>query len=169
LGVNLAAMAWGFSEATFFFIVPDVFLTWLALDRSRAAWLGCLWAALGALAGGTLMYAWGFLALDSAVRFLEHVPAISRTTCDFVSRQVRTRGVAALFLGPITGTPYKIYAVQAGAVHIDLPIFLLVSMPARLIRFMLITGLAVVICHVFRGMTLVTRKSVHVIVWTAFY
>jgi len=167
--VNLAALSWGFAEASFFFIVPDVFLSWIALDRSRAAWIACLWALLGALAGGTLMYAWGSSASDSAVCFLDHIPAINREMCHTVLLQVRTRGLSALFFGPITGTPYKIYAVQAGAAHIGLPLFLLVSVPARLVRFALLTGLAIFTCYVFPGMNLAVRKSVHALAWTAFY
>lgn len=39
----------------------------------------------------------------------------------------------------VCGTPYKIYAVQAGGLGIGLWGFMLVSIPARLIRFILVT------------------------------
>ena len=60
------------------------------------------------------MYAWGVHNVDSALAALECVPAVSRQMCDAVGEQFQGRGVGALFWGPITGTPYKIYAVQAG-------------------------------------------------------
>jgi len=45
--MNLVALSWGFAEATFFFIVPDVFLSRIALDRIRTAWAASVWATLG--------------------------------------------------------------------------------------------------------------------------
>jgi membrane protein YqaA with SNARE-associated domain len=169
MGLNVAALLWGFAEATFFFIVPDVLLSWVAVDKPRAALSACLWATLGALIGGTLMFAWGATALNRASAALDSVPAISQEMCDSVAEQIRTRGAAALFLGPLTGTPYKIYAVQAGGDQIGLLPFLLISVPARLGRFALITGVTVLICRAFPRMTLFIRRSIHAVVWTIFY
>ena len=50
---NALAAIWGAAEATLFFIVPDVFLSWLALSDRRQALIACLYALLGALVGGT--------------------------------------------------------------------------------------------------------------------
>ena len=129
LGMNLAALVWGFAEATLFFVVPDVLLSWIALHQPRRAWIACGWAVAGALVGGTVMYAWGAVDVDSALAALEHVPAINRTMCDAVGEQFHQQGISAIFLGPISGTPYKIYAVQAGAGRISLALFLLVCRP----------------------------------------
>src|SRR5437868_1692315 len=54
-----AALAWGYAEATLFFLVPDVLLSWVALRDPRAAGVACFWALAGALLGGATMYAWG--------------------------------------------------------------------------------------------------------------
>ena len=51
LGVNLGAAVWGFAEATLFFIVPDVLLSWIALHAPRKALVACLWAVVGAPSG----------------------------------------------------------------------------------------------------------------------
>jgi len=51
-----AAAAWGLAEATLFFIVPDVLLSWLAAFRPRVAWPAVLTCLVGALAGGVIMY-----------------------------------------------------------------------------------------------------------------
>ena len=66
MGLKWTAMAWGFAEATFFFIIPDVFLTYIALKNWRQATRACFWALGGALIGGAVMYAWGALDMDSA-------------------------------------------------------------------------------------------------------
>ncbi len=52
------------------------------------------------------------------------------------------QGVVALLFGPSNGTPYKVYAAQAAQSSIGLGLFLLISIPARLIHFLLITVLA---------------------------
>ncbi len=115
------------------------------------------------------MYAWGAIDLHTAAATLDYVPAISREMCDIVAGQIRTQGGAALFAGPLTGTPYKIYAVQAGGAQLGLLPFLLISVPARLLRFALITGLTVLVCSLFPGMPLFVRRSIHAVVWTIFY
>lgn len=168
VGVNLSALAWGFAEATLFFLVPDVLLTWIALRHARAAWRACLWTLAGALVGGAVMYLWGATAPVWARAALEHVPAVSAAMCDDVAEQLRTQGTLALFVGPITGTPYKIYAVQAGAARTGLGTFLLVSVPARLLRFVIVTGLVVLICR-WLPRTLAVRQGMHLVVWVAFY
>src|SRR5262245_25681988 len=132
MGTNLAALVWGFGEATLFFLIPDVLLSWVALRDGRPAWVACGWATAGALAGGALMYGWGGVDRDSAVAALDYVPAINRDMIDSVEEQINNHGIGALFFGPLTGTPYKIYAVQAGAGHLGLASFLLVSAPVRL-------------------------------------
>jgi len=52
MGVGLAAFLWGLAEATCFFIVPDVLLSFIALRRLRTALLCCGLALAGALLAG---------------------------------------------------------------------------------------------------------------------
>ena len=59
------AAAWGLAEATLFFIVPDVLLTWLAGFRPRLVWRAVAACLGGALLGGLLMY---LAAADSPER-----------------------------------------------------------------------------------------------------
>jgi membrane protein YqaA with SNARE-associated domain len=166
---QLASFVWGFAEATLFFIVPDVLLTWIALDRPGAALRACVGALAGALVGGFVMYTWGAADSESALVTLAYLPAVSAAMCDTVGEQLRQHGFAALFVGSFTGVPYKIYAVQAGAAHMDLALFLLVSIPARLIRFALVTGMTILVCRVFPKVSLFSRRVLHVVLWTAFY
>jgi membrane protein YqaA with SNARE-associated domain len=165
----LASLVWGFAEASFFFIVPDVLLSWIALHQPRKAFGACVWATVGALAGGAVMYAWGATDQETALLALERVPAVNRKMCDTVEEQIRSQGIAAVFLGPITGTPYKVYAVQAGAKHVSLVLFLLVSLPARLVRFALVTAMTVVIVRSFPASSLFVRRTTHLVLWSIFY
>lgn len=164
------AALWGFSEATLFFVVPDVLLSFVALRDVRLATRACLWALLGALVGGTVMYSWGSIDADSAERVLLRIPAIDDTMIGEVRQQIGQHGVVALFAGPLGGRPYKIYAVTAGATGISFVVFILVSIPARLIRFLAVTWTTALLAN-----TVAARlKNGHKIVlwlacWLSFY
>lgn len=133
--------AWGFAEATLFFVVPDVALCAHATKSGRRALVGCAWATLGAVLGGTLMWFWGAHDLAGASGAAGALPSISDGMIERVGDAVGRDGLASLFVGPLTGTPYKLYALHAGDQGVSLLPFVLVSVPARALRFLAVTGL----------------------------
>lgn len=168
----VASAVWGFAEATLFFFVPDVLLTWFALDRPRrTAYAACAWAVAGALAGGAVMYAWGARDLPAASRALDAVPAVSAMDVLEVREELESGGLPTLFLGPLTAKPYKIYAVQAGAAGVSLAAFLLISIPARGVRFVLLTALTrwIVTRTPATGWSVGVQRAVHATAWAGFY
>ena len=140
--LHVAAGLWGLAEATLFFIVPDVLLSALALHHPRRALIACAWATAGALLGGAAMYYWGAAAGARAWAVLDGVPAIDAAMQARVWQSLAQEGLSALFLGPLSGTPYKLYAVAAGQQALDPVAFLGVSVPARATRFVLVCLLA---------------------------
>jgi membrane protein YqaA with SNARE-associated domain len=132
----IIAFAWGFAEATAFFIVPDVYLGFVALFNWRRGLLAALMALAGAMLGGSIMYMIGMNHPDGINRFLTYVPLIDSTLVNDVANQTRTSGLIAVLTGPFRGTPYKIYAAQAGEQSLPLLPFLLMTIPARLQRFL---------------------------------
>ncbi|QQK76115.1 hypothetical protein HUG15_11460 [Salicibibacter cibarius] len=129
---------WGLAEATLFFIVPDVLITYGALsNRIRMVVRLCLWALGGALIGGCLMYIMGVWFADHTRQLLVMVPAIDDALIEDVRTQLRETGWQAIILGPTQGIPYKIYASYAAEADISLLLFLLISVPARVVRFLL--------------------------------
>jgi membrane protein YqaA with SNARE-associated domain len=170
LATHVPAAAWGFAEATLFFIIPDVLLSWIALDRMRPAAVACLWATAGALLGGIVMYSWGATDLGSAERAMASVPDFRHGMPQDVKGQIERFGAVALFSGPITGRPYKLYAVYAGAAGINLLVFLLISVPARLMRMLLTMCVSGIMAQtVFKSFSLAQRRMLHVGVWLVFY
>ena len=139
----LTAFFWGLAEATLFFVVPDVYLGFVALFHPRSALKATLIAASGALIGGGLMYTLGRLNGPGMVDLLLRIPLIDQEMVDLVANQLGSHGLAALVSGPFQGVPYKIYAVQAGAQDLGIIAFLLVSVLARLERFLPVTFLAI--------------------------
>lgn len=78
MGVMAAAAAWGFAEATLFFIVPDVLLSIIIVRRGRrVAWIATVWAIAGAVVGGALMYCWSAQNASGVIALLDRLPAIS--------------------------------------------------------------------------------------------
>ena len=139
MGLIWLAGIWGLAEASFFFLVPDVLLSAMAVTSLRRALWGVAAALAGALIGGVCCYYWGVLDPIAACHFVESVPAISQQMMAKVSAELQNQGAGAVLFGPLSGTPYKTYAVQAAGTGLSVVAFLLISVPARLLRFVLVT------------------------------
>src|SRR5690349_19038299 len=133
----IAAFAWGLGEATLFFIVPDLLLTWIATRSLRSAMQATLAALAGALIGGAMVVAFAYTSPDTARALLLHIPGINAHLLERVGGQVDELNWLAVLFGPLKGIPYKIYAVEWGRRGGALLPFLLISIPARWIRFAL--------------------------------
>jgi len=117
-------------------------LTASALGSFRKTLRHCLWALGGALVAGALLHAHARRDPTAARNLVLKVPFVRSAMIDTVDAAYARRGAAAVLTGPLRGIPYKIYAVRAPARGIDLGAFLLASVPARLIRFVLMAALA---------------------------
>lgn len=169
--LTFTAVLWGFAEATLFFVVPDVLLTFIAVQDRRRALLACGGAVAGALAGGVLMYLWGSIDPRGALTVLDAVPAIGPAMIEEVRASLERAGATAIFLGPLTGTPYKIYAVMTGSMGTSLPLFLLVSLPARSLRFVALTLVTAWASrqHPFRRWSVTRKRLLLSVLWLVFY
>jgi membrane protein YqaA with SNARE-associated domain len=164
------ATLWGFAEATVFFIVPDVLLTWIALQDYKRALIACVWALAGALLGGSILWFIGSHDPDPTRALFSSLPAIDNNMIANVRWQIDNNGPLALFVGPFIGTPYKIYAVEAGGLGIGLGLFLLISIPARMMRFAFAVVLAGAISHLLRKrFKMSVIRGAHVVAWVVFY
>jgi len=166
------AFAWGLAEATVFFIVPDVLLTLYGCRKLKPAINATVAALIGALAGGVLAYSFGYRDPDAARAFLAHIPAISPALISRVADQITDNGLAAVLLGPLKGIPYKLYAVEWGARREGLISLMLISVPARYVRFFLATLAARLIARFLTPLTEHrARKELAIlaVLWIAFY
>lgn len=169
-GPEILAALWSFAESTLFFIVPDVLLTWLAIRLPRRGLRACYWALGGALAGAVTMLAWARAAPESAEAALLLVPGISPPLLELVRGQLVADGLPALLGGPVQGVPFKVYVVEAAVLDLSAWTVLAVSVPARLLRFLLVTLLAIGLLRgPFRRLSTRTVRVLHVVLWTAFY
>jgi membrane protein YqaA with SNARE-associated domain len=171
MGLMATAALWGFAEATLFFIVPDVLLSFIAVRRRRrAAWIATTWTIAGAIAGGALMYCWSAQNAGGAIALLDRLPAISPQMIARVGGDLQQSGPAAMVVGAFSGVPYKVYAVMAPAVPIGLAPFLLASIPIRALRFVAVVLIVDRLNRLLAvRLSLRGRTTLLAAVWLVFY
>ena len=86
-----------------------------------------------------------------------------------VQSELNELGLPAIFLGPLRGTPYKIYALEASCLAYPFHLFLLISIPARLVRFLLVTLLVGGLRKALGRLSLRGARLIHLSCWTVFY
>lgn len=133
VGVLLAT---SFTESIFFPIPPDPLLIGIAiLNQGSALWLAALvtlFSVGGALVGHWLGKKFGNPLLH---RF------VSDKKIAVVEGMFQKYGTWAVLLAAFTPIPYKVFAITAGALHLDRKPFIIASLVGRGARFMIIGGL----------------------------
>ncbi len=136
------AFIWGFAEATLFFVVADVLLSFLVVWRGwKVALMAALAAALGAVPGGVLMLAWSAHDPVGLLSFLEHLPSIDAAMIETAGRALAGDWFSAILAGAFTGVPYKVFAAQVWPAGISTLAFLLATIPLRLARYLTLVAL----------------------------
>ena len=171
LRTRVISVVWSFSEATFFFFVPDIWLTRIAVQDFREATLNAAIALAGALLGGVVMYVLSGLYFAEIERLLMHVPAISAAMVADTGTEMRgDHPLLSIVLAGFSGVPYKIYAAWAGQLGLSVPLFLLASALARTARFVAVILAACLLKSILRrhlGPTALLWA--HAILWAVFY
>lgn len=166
---DVISVSWGFAEATLFFFVPDIWITLMALSGFRKGLRSCLLALAGALVGGCLTYLLGISYEKEILTIFDYLPSISVETMNWVSQEMKEQGVWAVFVGPGSGTPYKIYAATAASANMSLAAFLAVSVPARLLRFLGACLAARCLALVLKKVELKRQIRVMMVFWVVIY
>lgn len=164
------AALWGLAEATVFFIVPDVLLSFIAQISLKRALLAALAAVAGALAGGALLHAFASADPQAAQALLLRVPGISPELVGRVAGLIGQGLLSGMIAGSLSGAPYKIFAVEAATTGVPLWALLVASLPARLLRFAL-AALAswLVFARLLGHLALRTRRWMLAGAWLVFY
>lgn len=133
VGVLLAT---SFTESIFFPIPPDPLLIGIAiLNQGSALWLAALVTLFSV--GGALVGHWLGKKFGSPIlhRF------VSDKKVATVERMFHKYGTWAVLLAAFTPIPYKVFAITAGALHLERKPFIIASLVGRGARFMIIGGL----------------------------
>lgn len=138
---HAVAFGWGLSEATWFFVVPDAWSSWVALDRPGRGMAAAGSALAGALTGGAIVWAASRrLPAARSEELLCRVPGIDPGMIARAQADLERTGARALVLGPAFGVPYKIFVRGMALQGEPLGRVLRWSVPARAGRFAAVTG-----------------------------
>lgn len=167
---SFISFIWGFSEATFFFIVPDVWLSFCSIKSWKTGLKQIVLVLVGALIGGSCMYFLGSAIQGKILVLLDYVPMVNRELIHYAINEIFTYEYKALFYGPIQGIPYKIYASASGLFSLNYWTFLLVSVPVRSFRFIVSVVLSNFISSVvLRKWSLQKKRIVLILAWVIIY
>lgn len=169
--LDVAAFIWGVAEATLFFFVPDVLLSYIGLKRGvKAAARASIIAAIGASVGGIIMFLWATQNFGAAREAVLAVPSISDTMAARAQAAMEENWFVATLLGPLSSTPFKLYAILAPAAGAPLPAFALASVAARLPRFLIVSiGASLISRGLSRWLSEKQRLWVLIGAWLLFY
>lgn len=128
-----------FSEATFFPIPPDVLLGPMTLARPdqwfRLATITTVASVVGGLVGW-LIGLFGIELVMPLIRDAGYLPAYEKAQSWFLDW-----GFWAILLAGFSPIPFKIFTIAAGALALNLPVFLVASLLGRGGRFYLVAWL----------------------------
>ena len=121
-----------FTESFISPVLPDLLLIPLALANPQNAIYYGFAATLVSVVGGLVGYVLGLkIGLPAARRF---IPA---RYMDKIYCVVKENALWAIFLASLSPIPYKFVSITAGALKINLPLFLFISFLGRGKRFLL--------------------------------
>lgn len=167
------SLLWGFLEATCFFLVVDIYLSFFVIQNYKQALKLCFVAMMGAVLGGCCIYLWSASHFEALYHFYLQLPGINQHLIINVQNQITQYQQWALFWGGISGQPYKLYALYAAKAGVGILPFILASIPARLLRFILvITLVKIAIKYVaikYKTKTLYILLSVFWVIFYVFY
>lgn len=167
----ILAFVWGVAEGSLFFIVPDVIISAAAMLAPRRAWRHVIAATLGSVVAGAFMYSWALREPAHAHDRVANVPFVTARMFDHVHQGFQNHPAGAVFLGPLSGVPYKIYAIEAPA-FLPKPLFLTLTAPARAERFLAVWGLFAAIglaCRRYFNSRPLHLLLLHIVIWIVFY
>lgn len=136
----LALFVLAFAESSFFPIPPDILLIALCLGQTKRSFRFAAICTLGSVTGAIAGYAIG-AGLWSVVDHWFIPNIFSQAAFDNVGNLYNEWNFWAVFTAGFTPIPYKIFTIAAGVFAINFPMFILASIIARGMRFVLIGGL----------------------------
>ncbi len=136
----IIGLLWGLNEGIWFFIVPDICLSFSALSGWRAAALATLSAVVGSLLAAIFLFVgislhpeWG----DLLQNFWSQLPGYYPKMFVVASEHLRVSGAQGLLNGPSSGIPYRFYVLEAIREGLSLSAILLWTPIARLERIII--------------------------------
>ena len=132
-------------ESSFFPIPPDVMIIPMVIAKKKAFIKIFLIASIFSVLGGILGYLIGYLFFDLAMYVIEFYNYENKVK-DLKLSMSEGNGFLAwlsiLFLAGFTPLPYKAFTIASGLIAFNLPVFVIVSLISRGLRFFIVAFLS---------------------------
>ena len=134
-----------FIESSFFPIPPDVMIIPMVIAKRKEFIKIFLIASIFSVLGGVLGYLIGYLFFDLAIYVIEFYNYEDKVR-DLKSSMSGGNGfitwLSILFLAGFTPLPYKAFTIASGLISFNLPVFIIVSLISRSLRFFIVAFLS---------------------------
>jgi membrane protein YqaA with SNARE-associated domain len=134
-----------FIESSFFPIPPDVMIIPMVIAKKKEFIKIFLIASIFSVLGGVLGYLIGYLFFDLAmyvVEFYNYGDKVKDLKLNMSEGSGFLAWISVLFLAGFTPLPYKAFTITSGLIAFNLPIFIIVSLISRSLRFFIVAFLS---------------------------
>jgi hypothetical protein len=167
-----AGFWWGLAEGLFFFIIPDVYISFATLFAPRAGAIAWLFSIFGSLMAVCVIYLLVVTLRLDFLAFLEWVPGIPDSMVTRVGERLAAGGLPYAPLLALGGVPLKVYGASAFSLGLSLGSVLVWTVFARIVRiaptFVVAAGIRMLL-----GRRIDARPATWVaglvLFWVAFY
>jgi len=134
-----------FIESSFFPIPPDVMIIPMVIAKKKEFIKIFIIASIFSVLGGILGYLIGYLFFDLAmyvIEFYNYEDKVENLKLSMSKGGGFLAWLSILFLAGFTPLPYKAFTISSGLIAFNLPIFIIVSLVSRSLRFFIVAFLS---------------------------
>ncbi|WP_440925956.1 YqaA family protein [Candidatus Pelagibacter sp.] len=134
-----------FIESSFFPIPPDAMIIPMVIAKKKEYLKIFLIASIFSVLGGIFGYLIGYLFFDLAmyvIEFYGYQDKVENLKLSMSQGSGFLAWLSILFLAGFTPLPYKAFTISSGLIAFNLPIFIIVSLISRSLRFFIVSYLS---------------------------
>ena len=134
-----------FIESSFFPIPPDAMIIPMVIAKKKEYLKIFLIASIFSVLGGILGYLIGYLFFDLAmyvIEFYGYQDKVENLKLSMSQGSGFLAWLSILFLAGFTPLPYKAFTISSGLIAFNLPVFIIVSLISRSLRFFIVAYLS---------------------------
>jgi len=134
-----------FIESSFFPIPPDAMIIPMVIAKKKEYLKIFLIASIFSVLGGIFGYLIGYLFFDLAmyvIEFYGYQDKVENLKFSMSQSSGFLAWLSILFLAGFTPLPYKAFTISSGLIAFNLPIFIIVSLISRSLRFFIVAFLS---------------------------
>ena len=134
-----------FLESIIFPIPPDIFLIPISMSKKYRWFFLGIYTTFFSILGGIFGYLIGYLFFDLAIYVIEfygYQDKVENLKFSMSQGSGFLAWLSILFLAGFTPLPYKAFTISSGLIAFNLPVFIIVSLISRSLRFFIVAFLS---------------------------